>query len=132
MHSHPGANYVSMLINNLLRDLEAIGDDRQGFIYMGYSRKVRAIKFGGTGQCPMCRMDQRSKVGGVFTNLRPLGFSFYKDWRLSEQQLLAQLPKPKFGREWFHPGNGLTGWGFRNWVHPIRVNDIRAVQLIHC
>lgn len=96
------ATWVSLMIAAAMEDPLWSTNTRIGWLYAGVSRRNGLFKFGGTRQCPLCRMSQQK--------LRPVGIAFSEDWRIAEQVFLEKLGPPAKGREWFDEVEGRSRW----------------------
>lgn len=69
------------------------------------------IKLGGTGQCPLCRVEEYCPNGFTEVNgMELLALAPADDWRAEEQLLLAKAGKPCRGKEWFDSKQSRLGW----------------------
>jgi hypothetical protein len=96
------ATWVSLMIISTMSSPEWDANPRIGWLYAGVSRRNGLFKFGGTRQCPLCRMSQQK--------LRSVGIAFSEDWRINEQVFLEKLGQPVKGLEWFDEPEGRSRW----------------------
>lgn len=79
---------------------------RSGWLYAGITRSgPRLLKFGGTKQCPWCRISNYKRPG-----LELVSLAFSEDWRVNEQAFLEKLGKPARGLEWFDEADSRAQW----------------------
>lgn len=125
-HVHDPYFYTSLFIGRTVREISQGMHRLAGFLYLGYSKKLRVLKFGGTDLCPLCRMKGVHKVLGKRVILTPLAIAFSDDWRTFEQKFLGQLGEPKFGREWFEPGQRFSWLVKHGIMHPLPVLELKV------
>ena len=126
-HIHENWFYLSVMLSGALKEIHEQGKHcRMGFLYLGYAKKLRALKFGGTNGCPICRMKGVHKVRKKRVILTPLAISFSDDWRTNEQRLLGALGTPKFGNEWFEPEKRFSWLVKHKLVFPITILEREA------